>query len=199
MNLIFDTETTGLPAKGQYDNPRHPDTPRVIELAALLIDKDAVIHGHINTLIVPEGFEIPERAAAVHGITTAQAYEEGQDYELVIHSFRELAKQAEVIVAHNLVYDLLCLSGDFFRFYGKLPNFDRLQHYCTKEATTGICRIPAPWGRGFKWPSLDEAYQHLFNAPVVGAHRAMTDVRHTTRIFFKTFYGRDIPLPDSPA
>lgn len=199
MNLIFDTETTGLPVKGHYENPKHPETPRVVELAALLIDNDGVVHNHINTLIVPENFEIPIKASAVHGITTAMAYEKGRPYEDVITEFRELSKQADTLVAHNLVYDMLCIAGDFYRFYGSLPNFTRFSQYCTKEATTDICKIPSPWKRGYKWPSLDEAYQHLFNAPVVGAHRAMTDVRHTARIFFKVKYGRDIPLPDSPS
>lgn len=198
MNLIFDTETTGLPAKGQYNNPSHPQTPRIVELAALLVDNEGVIQGHLNTLIIPENFEVPYAASAVHGITTAMAYEQGRPYEEVMNAFRDLANKADTLVAHNITYDLLCLSGDFLRFYGKLPNFTRFSQYCTKEATTPICAIPASWGRGFKWPTLDEAYQHLFNAPVVGAHRAMTDVRHTTRIFFKTKYGRDIPLPASP-
>lgn len=199
MYLIFDTETTGLPVKGQYENPKHPSTPRVVELAALLVDHDAKVHGHLSTIIIPEGFEVPAAAANVHGITTDIAYAEGRPYEEVIKEFRDLSKAADTLVAHNLVYDMLCIAGDFYRFYGSLPNFDRFQRYCTKEATTPICAIPSPWGRGFKWPSLDEAYYHYFKEPIHGAHRAMTDVRHTTRILFACKHGRHIPLPDSPA
>jgi hypothetical protein len=40
---------------------------------------------------------------------------------------------------------------------------------------------------------------HFFQAPVRGAHGALSDTKHCYKIFFKHFYGLDLPLPSQAA
>lgn len=58
MFLFFDTETTGL------------KSPHIVQLAALLTEEDGRECARLNVIIQPEGWTIPDEAAAVHGITT---------------------------------------------------------------------------------------------------------------------------------
>jgi DNA polymerase-3 subunit epsilon len=64
--LALDTETTGV----------DPFTARIVEDAAVLIAPDGEVLSW-STHIVDPGVEIPEGAAAVHGITTERARAEG--------------------------------------------------------------------------------------------------------------------------
>ena len=63
--IFFDTETTGVIPRGKeeplvYTN----DFPHVVQLSWKLGDKEG------DFIIKPDGFTIPDAAAAVHGITT---------------------------------------------------------------------------------------------------------------------------------
>ncbi len=194
MNLFFDTETSGLPAKGQYDNPRHPQTPYPVEIAALLTMDDGTIIEGWQCLVKPDGWEISRESTNVHGISHEKAVAEGISMEEALTEFRRLSTQADTMIAHNIKYDLLVLRGMCIRLFGKDTTFPGKNLVCTMLETTDMVKSPAKWG-GYKWPKLDEAYQHFFNAPIRGAHRAMTDVEHTFRLFYKYRYDKDLPLP----
>ena len=51
------------------------------------------------------------------------------------------------------------------------------------RAATNFCRIPGP--RGYKWPTLQELHQKLFNEPFAAAHQALRDVRACSRCYFE--------------
>ena len=93
-------------------------------------------------------------------------------------------EQASVLVAHNLQYDWLVIRRAFKD--GNLPppaNRNEIKRYCTKDATTDICRIPTRWG-AFKWPTLMEAHVKLFGEEFSGAHGALADVEACARVYF---------------
>lgn len=185
MFLFFDTETTGLPAKGQYSNPKHPLTPKLVELAGVLCDVDGIELDNIVHIVKPYyEFNIPVGASGVHGITTERAKAEGIELQLAIWNFLNLVERSEKLVAHNASYDRLILDramidlnyeGDF--------NIGR-PILCTKELTTPVCRLPGFRGQ-FKWPNLQEAHKHFFNEEFSGAHGALADVRACARVFFE--------------
>ena len=54
--LFFDTETTGVNTKRD----------RIVELAWVLCDNEGKIIREETRLIIPEGFEIPVEASAIH-------------------------------------------------------------------------------------------------------------------------------------
>lgn len=184
MFLFFDTETTGLPAKGQYSNPKHPLTPKLVELAACLFDADGNELDNLVRIIKPYGFEIPVGASNVHGITTERANKEGTELQFAFEEFLNLVERSEKLVAHNTGYDKLILDRVMIdlNYEGEF-NIGR-PLICTKELTTPICRLPGFRGQ-FKWPTLQEAHLHFFSEEFASAHSALADVQACARIFFE--------------
>lgn len=181
--LIFDTETNGkcdfkLP-------PSHPSQPRIVQLAAQLIDEDWKIRGELNLIIRPDGWTIPEEVAKIHGITTAIAMRYGVPIELALEAFFKLYafeshEDEPVYVAHNLDFDSLLIASEKYRLGAsgdgsQIRRYIQSSGFCTMKAMTPICRLPGSYG--FKWPQLQEAHQHCFGSGFDGAHDAMADVR----------------------
>lgn len=178
--LFFDTETTGkvdwqLP-------PADPKQPRLVQLGAILTDSDKTVKATLSVTIKPNGFEIPEAADAIHGITTHLADKFGVDIDVAMSLFAQLAERASIIVAHNFDFDNAVIGGEFGRM-GWTDPFVGRDVVCTMRRATDICRIPGR--KGFKWPSLAEAYQHFHGRGFDGAHDAMTDARACMDVFFK--------------
>lgn len=184
MFLFFDTETTGLPSKGQYSNPSHPSTPKLVELAAVLFDSDGAEQASLVHIIKPYGFDIPLGASNVHGITTERANAEGIELKTAFESFLDLVERSTALVAHNALYDKLILDRVMIDLnYEGSFCMDR-PLICTKELTTPICRLIGFRGQ-FKWPTLQEAHRHFFGEEFASAHSALADVRACARIFFE--------------
>jgi len=184
MYLFFDTETTGLPAKGQYANPNHPQTPKLVELGAVLYNKNQEKIAEQYVIIKPYYPEpIQPKALEAHGITKERAESEGVELLDALTTFLALSKEAGELIAHNFQYDWLVLSRVFLDAkHGSRVDLPKIGR-CTKEISTNICRIPNKWG-GFKWPTLQEAHKHFFGVEFDGAHSALADVEACARIYF---------------
>ena len=72
MDLIIDTETTGLTHLAYASRSNYHLWPRLVQLAWILAEKQ-VIHCQENVIIRPNGFQIPFKATQVHGITQQRA------------------------------------------------------------------------------------------------------------------------------
>ncbi len=99
----FDLETTG----------RDPLSARIVTGSVVTVGGE----GHrTRNWIVDPGVEIPVDAAAVHGISTAQARERGQDYASGYREIRSALTDAwaagHVVVAFNAAYDLTVLDAE---------------------------------------------------------------------------------------
>ena len=95
--------------------------------------------------------------------------------------FRSLS-QAEFLVAHNINFDEMVLGAEYLRVCNanKLDGKGRL---CTMQGSTAYCELPGPYG--YKWPSLRELHQKLFNAGFENAHNAAADVAVTAKCFWE--------------
>lgn len=180
MKLFFDTETTG---KANFQEPpSSPSQPHIVQLAALLTEDDGAERASLSVIIKPDGWTIDAEVAAIHGITTEIAERCGIPLLSAMSAFSNLARRADVIVAHNSEFDMLICRTAFHRI-GKSDAFNPKNVFCTMHATTEICQFPGRYG--FKWPKLTEAHFHFFGTEVEGAHDAMNDVRACARIFFE--------------
>ena len=106
--LFFDTETTGLPKN--YNAPSSDLdnwSPRLVQLGWIMQNEDKRILSQANFIIKPEGFEIPKESSDVHGITTERALAEGEDLKKIVYMFLGAARLADVIVGHNISYEML--------------------------------------------------------------------------------------------
>ena len=180
MYLFFDTETTGIPRK-------HKGV-RLVQLAWILQSGDEATLGqtlgHGNFIIRPEGWEIPEPAAKVHGITTAVALAKGVPLGEVMSAFTAFCYFPGDLVAHNIAFDDDVLDIEYTNLQWDNPCKEK-RHLCTMQASTDFCKLPRRWPGGYKWPKLFELHQALFNTGFEGAHNALADVRALSKCFWE--------------
>lgn len=166
--------------------PHALNQPRLVQFAALLTDDLGAEISSISVIIRPDGFTIPDEAAAIHGITTELAMDRGVDCYVARNVYRRWWDAAKAVVGHNVDFDLFIMDGELFRYNGCPYVWAKPRDiFCTMQATTSICKIPSPYGYSdFKWPKLQEAYKHIFNCEFCGAHDALADVRACAKIYF---------------
>ncbi len=179
MKLFFDTETTGL---ADFRAPIDaPSQPRLVQLAAILTTDDLQEISAVNLRVRPDGFVIPAQAAGVHGVTTEMATATGIRGGAALEVFIALAQPASVLVAFNFDYDRIVMGNEFAKCGFAQSIFELRPGFCAMKPMTNVCRLPG--ARGYKWPKLQEAYQHCFGKPFEKAHDALADVRATIAVY----------------
>lgn len=185
--LVYDTETTGLPLWN--DPSEDPRQPRIVELAASLVDtKTRQTVESFDCLVRPDGWEIPAEASAIHGITTERALADGVPEQSMLDTFLAMWRRSDSRVGHNESFDARMFRIAIKRAWAPeiaepiAEQFKLAQTYCTMRKSTPILRLPGP--RGLKWPKLTEAYAHFFGRELVGAHSARGDVDATIQVYF---------------
>lgn len=195
--LFYDTETQGLPL---FDQPSEdPRQPHIVQLAACLVDIDtwSMIAG-IDVIIRPDGWEIPEEVARIHGITTERAAALGVSEHVAVNALLDLWGCAEHRVGHHEVFDARIVRIAIKRHMAGLgeAECERLADMwksgaaeCTQRLATPFCALPPTekmiraGRRHYKSPNLQEAYTHFFGAPFDGAHSANSDVQACIAVY----------------
>ncbi len=179
-DLAIDTETSGLCLWDKQSED--PNQPRLVEVAAVL-RHDGRVQNVFNVIIKPEGWIIPDEAAKIHGITTEIALKVGVKLHFVALMLEELVNQADVIICHNVKFDVKMLK--ITAHHATRPHLraavEATKTYCTMDKMTPVMKIAGP--RGHKWPKLSEAYQYCFGEGFGGAHRALADVKACLRVY----------------
>lgn len=179
LTLYFDTETTGIP---DWHSPSDsPSQPHIVQYCGILMDENHRTRMALDTLIRPEGFEIPAEAAAVHGITKEMAMQTGIPISEALAFHARLYAAADLIVGHNISFDQRMIRIEAKRLGLQEP--DGKPQYCTMKNGTMMCRIPSTGRGGYKWPRLGELYAHLFGTQLEDAHDAMIDVLATAKCY----------------
>ena len=184
MYLFFDTETTGRPKN--YNAPLEDldNWPRMVQLAWIIFDEDEKQIHEKEYIIKPDGFIIPEESTKIHKITTEKAIKEGVALSDVLKEFSDDLKTSECLIAHNINFDEKIVGAEFLR-KKILNNIDEVKKVCTMTSSTDLCKLPNPYGPGYKWPQLPELHNHLFNCDFQNAHNALHDVRACAKCFFE--------------
>jgi DNA polymerase III epsilon subunit-like protein len=157
--LVFDTETTGLPVDSSLPAFQSSGNwPHIVSISWAVIDSktNTVVKSH-SYIVRPEKWTIPADSSKIHGITHVQALEFGIPLRDVMEAFN--SEQCDVMVAHNLKFDLNVVInainwdlGIPFKGFAK-------RKFCTMEVGRVMCKLP---GRsGYKYPKLKELYQHV--------------------------------------
>ncbi|MGB1992519.1 MAG: DNA polymerase III subunit alpha, partial [Flavobacteriaceae bacterium] len=185
MYLIFDTETTGLPANWDAPLSDSDNWPRCVQIAWQLHASDGHMISHDDFIVIPDGFDIPFESEKVHGISTDLATRDGVAIQQVVESFIEVVDKAEFLVGHNLKFDLNIMGAELLRL-GKenILTTKSILDTCTED-TAAMCQLPGGRGGKFKLPTLNELYAFLFNETFDEAHNATADVEATTRAFLE--------------
>jgi len=180
--LFVDTEANGIPLDPDAFAADVENWPRLVQIAWSLTDKDC---NELRTqvfIIRPEGFEIPARIERSRGITTETALSLGADIRAVLKAFAKDLTDADALVAHNVSHDERLVRSEFYRAGRRMNPFVGKRLYCTMRSATGLCKL-AGGPRGYKWPTLEELHQFLFNTGFESPHDAAADVRACVRCF----------------
>lgn len=157
---IFDLETTG----------RSPVYHRIVELAALRVEKDGSITRY-QSLVNP-GCIIPRSAVAIHHITD-EMVQDAPHFAIVGREFLNFAEES-TLVAHNAHFDLSFLQESLART--GLPLW--------KNKTMDSLRLIRTTHPGLPSYSLQNlrARFRLDSDSGMQAHRAAADVEWTTQL-----------------
>lgn len=165
---VFDTETPGFAQPG------------IMQIAAVRIDEKFNILNSFATYIQPELWtEIEPGAFNAHGISREDCEAHGIPLASALAILKCFLSMSQTAVCHNWAYDSKVVSKTL-TLLGKEDFLSRQKFFCTMKALTPICQLPG--SRGYKWPKLQEAHQHLFGEGFEDAHDAMADVMATVRV-----------------
>ena len=168
---VFDLETTGVDV----------ETSRIVSAHVGVIDGSGEVVERRDWLADP-GIEIPEQASAVHGITTERALAEGRDLEKVLQEFHAEISSSEILVGHNIGFDVKVVGAEFIRLNFP-PIVPERRKICTMLSSTKYCNLPGRCGP--KWPKLQELHNKLFSENFAEAHNAAADINATAKCFFE--------------
>ena len=179
--LIFDTETTGMVEFRKP--PEDPSQPDLIQLGMLLVETDDWTPRARSSFLVQlnEGVRIDPGALEAHGISEEDCARYGVVPMVACSLFNQACLQADIIVAHNLSFDVSIIKTALHRLGNKPHRMDGRQMVCTKETSTDVLKLPGKYG--YKWPTLAEAYQHYTGQEIEGAHDALVDAEACLAVF----------------
>lgn len=179
--LSFDAETTGLPPKGANWEDDFKEFPHIVSLAWIFRGNE---HYHI---IRPDGWEIPEESAKIHGITQERAMAEGEDLSAVLIAFLGDCKDAELIAGHNIYFDSSIIKAEVKRLGEGLYEKWDVEQALWKGKRIDTMRPSIKWvdartqdGR-VKFPTLTELYNRCFPGTSFPAHNALEDAKAVLR------------------
>lgn len=179
--LCFDTETTGLPDwKAPFDAPHQP---YCLELGWLFspsgtLDAPAS-QGH---LYVDNGeITITPEAAAVNNLTISFLRDAGVGPNAVLNLWFQLASKADVLLGHNVKFDLDILEIMAYRA-NKVDTFKSLVANKSIVCTKALGRPFLEPKMGRRW-HLTDLHNHFLGHHVEGAHAALNDVLATWHIW----------------
>lgn len=182
--LVFDTETTGLPANAHAPVSDSDNWPRMVQIAWQLHDENGDLIENYDFIIKPEGYDIPFNAQKIHGISTEKALAEGHNLKTVLEKFNTVLADNPILVGQNIAFDIPIVGAEFYRksvqnTIANLPLID------TAREGTDFCALPGGIGGGFKYPKLSELYEKLFGYNFDEAHNAAADVNATAQAFWE--------------
>ncbi len=182
MYLFFDTETTGLPKNWKAPISDLENWPRMVQLAWILSDEKGEEIEQANHIIRPDGFEIPISATKIHSISHDEALKNGVMLSKVLREFAEVMHRSDVLVAHNISFDENIIGAELLR--ERVPSdLEDIDKICTMKVSSQHCKLPSKYG--YKWPTLPQLHNKLFDVTFRDAHNAEEDVRACAKSFFE--------------
>ena len=184
MILVVDTETTNkVNFKVPLDDPCQP---WMVSCSALLYDEESrQVVECLSCLIKPTDWVIPPESTAIHGITHEKAMEYGMEFEVMMPALGHLARSARRIAAYNQGFDSAMMKI-MYGYYGLDSGdaFAPTKWVDVMKPCTEICQLPGKYGT-YKWPKLEEAFQHFFGKKPKASHSSLNDAHSCAQILFK--------------
>jgi DNA polymerase-3 subunit alpha len=197
--LFLDLETNGLPQQINYNSYYSYEqinkyrNSRIIQIAYILCDididcktnKNYEIISKKDFIIKPNGFIINNDD--IHGIKHNYAAIYGLDFSKIVSLIKDDFINAELIVAHNILFDKNVLLSELFRLqsYELINHINKIKYFCTSKGCVNITKIK--FRNFYKQPKLAELYYYLFKKNIEGQHNAVYDTENLMRCFIELF------------
>lgn len=181
MQIIVDTESTGLTRLSFANKFNYKQWPRLVQLAWAIIDEGAIT-SRAAMLIQPEDFEIPAAATQIHGISHQHATEQGIPRLQALQRLKIAFDQCDTIIAHNLNYDLGIIQSEALRqeFAIKIPE----RRICTVHLGKQYL-VHAKGIKAGGYPKLAQLYETLLGFSYSQQHNAESDVTACFHVYKK--------------
>lgn len=207
--LVFDTETTGLPASKIIN----PDTlhlwPHIVQFSYLIYDTNTneIIKTVDSIVKLNNDKIIPEESIKIHGITDEMSKTQGIQINLILNDFFYHLRNVDALIGHNVSFDINMIKIELLRIIYNNSSFNLKSKYdlhfltnfknitCTLQESIEICNIKAidKYGRSYlKFPKLLELHQHLFESIPNNLHNSFNDILITLRCYMKLKYNKDL-------
>lgn len=217
--LFFDVETSGLETKKSIKECAH-----IIQLSYMIFDIETnqISEWYNQYINISPDVVIPPIVEEITGITRTICDQKGVPIKDALYAFYKAMHRCDFVVSHNFYFDSTLIKIEFVR-HPELkitcPNGVRLFHkehmdelgvdrYCTMRSSTDLCKLPFPPRKdgkpespikegekpNYKFPKLEELYQHLFpqHKKIDGFHNSMVDVIVCFKCFMKLYYVHEI-------
>jgi DNA polymerase III epsilon subunit-like protein len=202
--IVFDTETSGLP-KSKIISPNTIHLwPFIVQFSYIIFDTDTntILKSYDAIVKVKPYNVISEDSIKFHGITQEISELKGINIDNVLAEFIGDLEHADMIVAHNIEFDLNMIRVELLRLeqvaldlvLRKAIFEEQTNLYCTMRESVDLCKIEKENSRGkyYKFPTLTELHKHLFDVEPKHLHNSFHDILCTTRCFIKIKYNQDI-------
>ena len=212
--LVFDTETTGLPKTKLMTEEALPLWPYIVQFSYLIYDTDenAIVKIRDSIVKIPMMIHISEECTGIHGITNDHCSSQGIPLEELFHDFSSDFQEVDLVVAHNLSFDLNMVKIELMRiiqsFQGAITRERSLfisflktvqesnKYYCTMQESIDLCDIKAMTKKGnkefVKFPKLVELHQKLFYSTPKNLHNSLNDILVCLRCYYALVFKKDL-------
>lgn len=169
---IIDIETTGFLNQGG----------KIVEVGIVSLD---TVSGEtevlFDSLCREDGMTAKDREAWIFQNSDLKVEEvrDAKNFLDIKAEIQRVVSSLDACTAFNKSFDF-----DFLRSRGVI--LDK-ECECPMRVATNICKLESRGGRsGFKWPKVEEAWQHFFpEIHYVEKHRAADDALHEAKIVFE--------------
>jgi DNA polymerase-3 subunit epsilon len=174
--LFFDTETTGFKSSSF--------TPEIVQIGAIVQDTETRrVLAELNVIITAKE-AIPPRVSEIHGITDELSAKFGVDGTAAESMFGLMVQMSDIVVAHNIAFDLDIIDGVWPVAHALLMNKEQ---FCTMQQAEDRVGLAGNHAGGTKYPKLIEAYRHFYGKEFDNQHDAMADVRACRDVYFALY------------
>jgi DNA polymerase III epsilon subunit-like protein len=215
--LIFDTETTGLSKSKKLTPETIHLWPYIVQFSYIIFDDttNTIVKIYDKVIKLKPYNVISEGSIKLHGITNEISEMTGINVNEALLEFLRDIEFVDLVVAHNAEFDLSLVKAELIRACIENEKTDNIKQYyenqlnkivnckkiyCTMQESIDICKIEKVNSRGtyFKFPSLSELHQKLFQVEPRNLHNSLHDILITLRCFIKIRCDDDV-LEYTPA
>jgi DNA polymerase III epsilon subunit-like protein len=186
--------------------------PYIVQFSYVIYDfSDNKIESIVDSVIkIPEQVEITQECSNIHGITKEISDSKGLEIKDILFQFIDDFQKCDVIVGHNIHFDLNMVKVEMLRLLESTFYFEKLlldnfleyfytipkeKIYCTMQSSIELCGIKKKdkFGKEYnKFPKLMELYSKLFESVPKNLHNSLNDVLVCLRCFGKLKFEMDI-------